>query len=160
MRILFVCMGNICRSPTAEGVFRRLLAERAPDVEIEIDSAGTHDYHVGDPPDPRAIAAASRRGVDLRPLRARLISEEDFERFDLIIAMDRLNREMLLDRSPEPFRERIRLFMEFAGDSEVEDVPDPYYGGTPGFERVLDLAEEAAAGLLDEVLERARPRRR
>ena len=160
MRILFVCMGNICRSPTAEGVFRRLVAERAPDVEIEIDSAGTHDYHVGDPPDPRAIAAASRRGVDLRDLRARLIREEDFERFDLIIAMDRLNRETLLDRSPEPFRERIRLLMEFAGDSEVEDVPDPYYGGAPGFERVLDLAEEAAAGLLDEVVERARPRRR
>ncbi len=153
-------MGNICRSPTAEGVFRRLVAERAPGVEIEIDSAGTHDYHVGDPPDPRSIAAAARRGVDLRQLRARLVHDEDFERFDLIIAMDRLNRETLLDRSPVPFRERIRLFMEFAGDSEVEDVPDPYYGGAPGFERVLDLAEEAAVGLLDEVLERARPRRR
>ena len=153
-------MGNICRSPTAEGVFRRLLAERAPGVEIEIDSAGTHDYHVGDPPDPRSIAAASQRGVDLRHLRARMISDEDFERFDLIIAMDRMNRATLLERSPAPFRERIRLFMEFAGDSEVEDVPDPYYGGAPGFERVLDLAEEAAAGLLVEVLERARPRRR
>jgi len=160
MRILFVCMGNICRSPTAEGVFRRLVAERVPGVEIEVDSAGTHDYHVGDPPDPRSIAAAARRGVDLRQLRARLIRDDDFERFDLIIAMDRLNREALLERSPAPFRERIRLFMEFAGDREVEDVPDPYYGGAPGFERVLDLAEEAAAGLLDEVLERARPRRR
>ena len=153
-------MGNICRSPTAEGVFRRLVAERAPGVEIEVDSAGTHDYHVGDPPDPRAIAAAARRGVDLRRLRAREVRDEDFERFDLIIAMDRLNREALLERSPAPFRERIRLFMEFAGDSEVEDVPDPYYGGALGFERVLDLAEEAAAGLLDEVLERAEPRRR
>ena len=153
-------MGNICRSPTAEGVFRRLVAERAPGVEIEVDSAGTHDYHVGDPQDPRAIAAAARRGVDLRRLRAREVRDEDFERFDLIIAMDRLNRETLLERSPAPFRERIRLFMEFAGDSEVEDVPDPYYGGALGFERVLDLAEEAAAGLLDEVLERARPRRR
>ncbi|MDQ1243203.1 MAG: low molecular weight protein-tyrosine phosphatase [Pseudomonadota bacterium] len=160
MRILFVCMGNICRSPTAEGVFRRLVAERVPGAEIEVDSAGTHDYHVGDPPDPRSIAAAARRGVDLRQLRARLIRDEDFERFDLIIAMDRLNRETLLERSPAPFRERIRLFMEFASDPEVEDVPDPYYGGAPGFERVLDLAEEAAAGLLDEVLERARPRRR
>jgi protein-tyrosine phosphatase len=160
MRILFVCMGNICRSPTAEGVFRRLVAERAPGVEIEVDSAGTHDYHVGDPPDPRSIAAAARRGVDLRRLRAREVRDEDFERFDLIIAMDRLNRETLLERSPAPFRERIRLFMEFAGDSEVEDVPDPYYGGALGFERVLDLAEEAAAGLLDEVLERTRPRRR
>jgi protein-tyrosine phosphatase len=160
MRILFVCMGNICRSPTAEGVFRRVVAERAPGVEIEVDSAGTHDYHVGDPPDPRSIAAAARRGVDLRRLRAREVRDEDFERFDLIIAMDRLNREALLERSPAPFRERIRLFMEFAGDSEVEDVPDPYYGGALGFERVLDLAEEAAAGLLDEVLERTRPRRR
>jgi protein-tyrosine phosphatase len=153
-------MGNICRSPTAEGVFRRLVAERAPGVEIEVDSAGTHDYHVGDPPDPRSIAAAARRGVDLRQLRARSVRDEDFERFDLIIAMDRLNRETLLERSPAPFRERIRLFMEFAGDQDVEDVPDPYYGGAPGFERVLDLAEEAAAGLLEEVLERARPRRR
>jgi len=160
MRILFVCMGNICRSPTAEGVFRRLVAERVPGVEIEVDSAGTHGYHVGDPPDPRSIAAAARRGVDLRQLRARLIRDDDFERFDLIIAMDRLNREALLDRSPAPFRERIRLFMEFAGDREVVDVPDPYYGGAPGFEQVLDLAEEAAAGLLDEVLDRARPRRR
>jgi len=160
MRILFVCMGNICRSPTAEGVFRRLVAERVPGVEIEVDSAGTHDYHVGDPPDPRSIAAAARRGVDLRQLRARLIRDDDFERFDLIIAMDRLNREALLERSPAPFRERIRLFMEFAGDREVVDVPDPYYGGAPGFEQVLDLAEEAAAGLLDEVLDRARPRRR
>ena len=153
-------MGNICRSPTAEGVFCRLVAERAPGVEIEVDSAGTHDYHVGDPPDPRSIAAAARRGVDLRRLRAREVRDEDFERFDLIIAMDRLNRETLLERSPAPFRERIRLFMEFAGASEVEDVPDPYYGGPLGFERVLDLAEEAAAGLLDEVLERAGPRRR
>jgi protein-tyrosine phosphatase len=160
MRILFVCMGNICRSPTAEGVFRRLVADRAPGVEIEVDSAGTHDYHVGDPPDPRSIAAAARRGVDLRRLRAREVRDDDFERFDLIIAMDRLNRETLLERSPAPFRERIRLFMEFAGASEVEDVPDPYYGGPLGFERVLDLAEEAAAGLLDEVLERAGPRRR
>jgi protein-tyrosine phosphatase len=129
-------------------------------VEIEVDSAGTHDYHVGDPPDPRSIAAAARRGVDLRQLRARVVHDGDFERFDLIIAMDRQNRETLIDRSPAPFRERIRLFMEFAGDPEIEDVPDPYYGGAPGFERVLDLAEEAAAGLLDEVLARVRPRRR
>ena len=160
MRVLFVCMGNICRSPTAEGVFRRLVAERAPGVQIEIDSAGTHDYHVGDPPDPRSIAAASRRGVDLRHLRARVIRDEDFERFDLIIAMDRLNRATLLERSPEPYRERIRLLMEFAANGDAEDVPDPYYGGAPGFERVLDLAEEAAAGLLDDVLERTRSRRR
>jgi protein-tyrosine phosphatase len=154
-------MGNICRSPTAEGVFRRLVEERAPGLGIELDSAGTHDYHVGEPPDQRAVAAAARRGIDLRGLRARQVEDEDFERFDLIVAMDRLNRETLLERSPASRHERIRLFMEFAGDSDVEDVPDPYYGGPLGFEQVLDLAEQAAVGLLDEVMKRApsRPRR-
>jgi protein-tyrosine phosphatase len=160
MRILFVCMGNICRSPTAEGVFRRLVEERAPDLDLEIDSAGTHDYHVGEPPDRRAIAAASRRGIDLGRLRARQVEDADFERFDLIVAMDRLNRESLLERSPAGRHERIRLFMEFAGRREVEDVPDPYYGGPVGFEQVLDLAEDAAAGLLEEVLRRVPARRR
>jgi len=160
MRILFVCMGNICRSPTAEGVLRRLIEERAPHLGLEIDSAGTHDYHVGEPPDARAIAAAARRGIDLRSLRARLVGEEDFERFDLIVAMDRANREVLLSRSPAEFHRRIRLFMEFADDSNVEDVPDPYYGGPLGFEQVLDLAEEAAAGLLDEVLQQMQSQRR
>ena len=154
--ILFVCMGNICRSPTAEGVFRRLVAERAPDLGIEIDSAGTHDYHVGDPPDRRAIEAALRRGVDIRSLRARMVEETDFERFDLVIAMDRLNRETLLDRSPTQYRDRVRLFLEFAPAIDEEDVPDPYYGGSVGFERVLDLAEEASMGLLDEVLSQSR----
>jgi protein-tyrosine phosphatase len=160
MRILFVCMGNICRSPTAEGVFRRLVEERAPGLDLEIDSAGTHDYHVGEPPDRRAIAAASRRGIDLGRLRARQVEEADFERFDLIVAMDRLNRATLMERSPTDSHERIRLFMEFSGRSDVEDVPDPYYGGPLGFEQVLDLAEEAAAGLLEEVLRRVPARRR
>ena len=158
--VLFVCMGNICRSPTAEGVFRKLVEERAPQLRIRIDSAGTHDYHVGEAPDPRAIAAAARRGIDLEALRARQVEEADFERFDLVVAMDRLNREVLLDRSPEPYRERVRLMMEFAPSLEVEDVPDPYYGGAVGFERVLDLVEEAARGLLDEVLQRTSARRR
>jgi protein-tyrosine phosphatase len=160
MRILFVCMGNICRSPIAEGVFRRLVEERAPHLAVEIDSAGTHDYHVGEPPDSRAIAAASHRGIDLRSLRARQVSDEDFERFDLIVAMDRLNREALLDRAPDEYHGRIRLFLEFAGGNEPQDVPDPYYGGPIGFEQVLDLAEEAAVGLLDEVLLQTQPRRR
>jgi protein-tyrosine phosphatase len=160
MRILFVCMGNICRSPTAEGVFRRLVRERAPERLIEIDSAGTHDYHVGEPPDTRAIAAAARRGIDLKSLRARQVSVADFEHFDLVLAMDRLNHATLLELAPAEFHERIRLFMEFAGDSDVEDVPDPYYGGPLGFEQVLDLAEEAAAGLLDEVVKRMESRRR
>jgi protein-tyrosine phosphatase len=160
MRILFVCMGNICRSPTAEGVFRRLVEERAPHLGLEIDSAGTHDYHVGEPPDRRAIAAASRRGIDLRNLRARQVCDDDFERFDLIVAMDRLNREALLDRAPGEYHGRIRLFLEFAGGNEIEDVPDPYYGGPLGFDQVLDLAEEAAVGLLDEVLLQTKSRRR
>jgi protein-tyrosine phosphatase len=160
MRILFVCMGNICRSPTAEGVFRRLVEERAPQLTLEIDSAGTHDYHVGEPPDERSVAAASRRGIDLSSLRARQVADEDFERFDLIVAMDRLNRETLLERSPLEYHGRIRLFMEFAGGSAMEDVPDPYYGGPLGFEQVLDLAEEAASGLLDEVMEAMQSRRR
>ena len=160
MRILFVCMGNICRSPTVEGVFRRLAQERAPHLPLEIDSAGTHDYHVGEPPDSRAVSAAARRGIDLRGLRARQVSDADFERFDLILAMDRLNYVTLVERAPEEFRERIRLFMEFAVGREVDDVPDPYYGGPPGFEQVLDLAEEAAAGLLDEVTRQIEARRR
>jgi len=154
--ILFVCMGNICRSPTAEGVFRRLVAERAPDLGIEIDSAGTHDYHVGEPPDRRAIEAALRRGIDIRGLRARLVGVKDFAQFDLVIAMDRLNREILLARSPAQYRDRVRLFLEFAPAIDEEDVPDPYYGGPVGFERVLDLAEEASMGLLGEVLSRSR----
>jgi protein-tyrosine phosphatase len=148
-------MGNICRSPTAEGVFRRLVSERAPGLAIEVDSAGTHDYHVGDPPDQRAIVAAARRGIDIAGLRARVVEASDFERFDLLVAMDRLNREILLDRSPEQYRERVRLFLEFAPAIDEEDVPDPYYGGPVGFERVLDLAEEASAGLLDELMSRS-----
>jgi protein-tyrosine phosphatase len=160
MKVLFVCMGNICRSPTAEGVFRKYVEQRAPHLRIEIDSAGTHDYHVGEAPDRRAVAAAARRGIDLGSLRARVVEDQDFERFDLLIAMDRLNREILLDRSPEEFRDRVRLMMEFASVADVEDVPDPYYGDPVGFERVLDLVEEASVGLLDEVLARSASTRR
>ena len=159
-RILFVCMGNICRSPTAEGVFRKLVQERAPHLQVEIDSAGTHAYHVGEPPDRRAIAAAARRGIDLSGLRARIVDEADFEGFDLLVAMDQLNREVLLDRSPDEYRERIRLMLEFAPTTDVEDVPDPYYGGPVGFEHVLDLVEEASKGLLDELIARSAARRR
>lgn len=159
MKVLFICMGNICRSPTAEGVFRRLVAERAPELDVEIESAGTHDYHVGDPPDRRAIAAAARRGIDISSLRARAVEQADFAKFDLLIAMDRLNREVLLDRSPQQYRDRVRLFLEFAPAIDEDDVPDPYYGGPVGFERVLDLAEEASIGLLDELVSRSTGRR-
>jgi len=154
MRVLFVCMGNICRSPTAEGVFREHVRQHAPDLRIEIDSAGTHDYHVGEPPDPRTVQAAARRGIDLTTLRARQVTHEDFTSFDLILAMDRLNHETLLDRSPPEGRGRIRTLLEFAGEAAPADVPDPYYGGAKGFDDVLDLVESAAAGLLAEVTRR------
>jgi protein-tyrosine phosphatase len=148
-RILFVCMGNICRSPTAEGVFRKLLAERAPELDVAIDSAGTHGYHDGAPPDPRACRAAERRGIDLRPLRARRVTERDFEEFELVLAMDEQNREFLLEVCPVEQRHRIRLLLEFAPHLERREVPDPYYGGSTGFEHVLDLVEEAAIGLIE-----------
>ena len=156
-------MGNICRSPTAHGVFAHYLRVRAPELDVEVDSAGTHDYHVGSPPDPRSIAAAARRGVDLRAQRARLLNDADFERHDLIVAMDRLNRAVLLERSPPGYHDRVRLLMEFAGVAadagEELDVPDPYYGGAIGFERVLDLVEQAAEGLLIEIRARSLTRR-
>jgi protein-tyrosine phosphatase len=154
MRILFCCMGNICRSPTAEGVFRRALLERAPQLEVHIDSAGTHDYHIGEAPDARARAAAIRRGIDISRLRARQIAPQDFERFDLILAMDEDNVRELTARAPRQYRDRIRLFMEFAPNSPRRAVPDPYYGGEQGFEDVLDMLEEAANGLIDELLAR------
>lgn len=158
MKVLFVCMGNICRSPTAEGVFREHVRRHAPGLDIEIDSAGTHGYHVGEPPDPRTVKAAARRGIDLSSLRARQVQDEDFERFDLILAMDRLNHATLLDRSPPEHHTRIRTLLEFAGAAAPADVPDPYYGGAKGFDDVLDLVESAADGLLGEV--RGRLRRR
>jgi protein-tyrosine phosphatase len=155
-RILFVCMGNICRSPTAEGVFRHQLVTNAPDLQIDIDSAGTHDYHVGSPPDRRSIAAAKRRGIDLSSLRARMVAAEDFAHYDLILAMDEENLQELRRRAPAIHHERIRLMMEFAPHAASRFVPDPYYGGAQGFEDVLDLLEEAAQGLLAEL--RAMPR--
>ncbi|MBC7983715.1 MAG: low molecular weight phosphotyrosine protein phosphatase [Candidatus Obscuribacterales bacterium] len=150
-RILFVCMGNICRSPTAEGVFRKALAPHAG-IQVEVDSAGTHDYHSGKPPDQRAIAAAQRRGVNLSNLRARTVEVQDFERFDLILAMDRENLNTLQQRAPRGLHQRIRLVMEYAPEAYVREVPDPYYGGPKGFEEVLDLLEQASKGLLAEVL--------
>jgi protein-tyrosine phosphatase len=151
MKILFVCLGNICRSPTAEIVFRQLVAREAPELAIEIDSAGTADYHVGAPPDSRTREAAFRRGYDMSALRARVVETADFGRFDLILAMDRQNLQVLQRRAPAAARERIRLFLEFASEGEVLEVPDPYYGGANGFEEVLDLVEGAARGLLSHV---------
>ncbi len=148
MKILFVCLGNICRSPSAEAVLRAIAAREAPELELEIDSAGTAGYHVGDAPDTRSQAAALRRGYDMAPLRARMVEAVDFERFDLILAMDTQNLEVLRKRAPTGYRERVRLFLEFAPDCGLDEVPDPYYGGPAGFEQVLDLVEEASRGLL------------
>jgi protein-tyrosine phosphatase len=156
MRILFVCLGNICRSPTAEAVVRALAALEAPELGLEVDSAGTAGYHGGEPPDPRMRAAAARRGYDLNTLRARIVEPRDFERFDLILAMDRENLAVLQRRAPESGRERVRLFLEFAPHGERDEVPDPYYGGPNGFEEVLDLVEAAARGLLSYLRQRAR----
>jgi protein-tyrosine phosphatase len=152
MRILFVCMGNICRSPSAEGVFRRLLRERAPELDVDTDSAGTHDYHAGEPPDSRAMAAARRRGVDLSALRARQVAPHDFELFDLILVMDEENMRALRSQAHAKYHDRIRLLMEYAPESARRAVPDPYYGGEQGFEDVLDLLEEASEGLIRALL--------
>jgi protein-tyrosine phosphatase len=148
MKILFVCLGNICRSPTAEGVLRTLAAREAPELGIEVDSAGTAAFHTGEPPDPRTRQAAARRGYDLSRQRARIVEPVDFERFDLILAMDRENLRVLRQRAPASAHQRLRLFLEFAPDAGLTEVPDPYYGGPNGFEEVLDLVEAATRGLL------------
>jgi protein-tyrosine phosphatase len=148
-RILFVCTGNICRSPTAEGVLRKLVAEAGLADRIEVDSAGTHGYHVGEAPDARAQAHAKRRGYDLSRLRARRFARDDFHAFDLILAMDREHHALLARIAPPTAGQKLRMTLEFARRAGTDEVPDPYYGGPDGFERVLDLIEDAAAGLLD-----------
>ena len=150
-RVLFVCLGNICRSPTAEGVMRALVAERGLDGRVEVDSAGTIDYHAGEGADPRMLHAAAGRGYRLES-RARRVTAEDFGRFDLVVAMDRSNREDLLERAPEEARDRVRLLSEFLPSGAPRDVPDPYWGGPQGFERVIDLVEEACPRILSELL--------
>jgi len=141
-------MGNICRSPTAEGVFRHYASKAGFSDRIEVDSAGTNAYHIGEPPDRRAVAAAESRGMSLEGIRARRVSDEDFERFDFILAMDEDNHARLVEQSPPEYHSKVRLFLEFSTGRERE-VPDPYYGGPAGFERVLDLVEEASRGLLE-----------
>lgn len=147
-RVLFVCLGNICRSPTAEAVFRDLVQREASQLAIEVDSAGTHAYHAGSAPDERAIAAARRRGIDMSRLRARKVEATDFERFDLVLAMDGENLRRLRQIAPATHHDRLRLFLDYAPQLLRRDVPDPYYGDATGFEEVLDLVEEAARGLL------------
>ncbi|EMN1930443.1 low molecular weight phosphotyrosine protein phosphatase [Burkholderia ambifaria] len=147
--ICFVCLGNICRSPTAEGVMRHQVDAAGLAEHIAIDSAGTGDWHVGEPPDTRAQAAARTRGYDLSALRARQVSAVDFERFDLLLAMDEANFAELRRRCPPEHRDKVRLLMEFAAGAAETEVADPYFGGARGFEQVLDQVERACAGLLD-----------
>jgi protein-tyrosine phosphatase len=153
IRLLFVCLGNICRSPTAEAVMRGLLREQGLEDAVEVDSAGVGDWHAGEPPDARATAAAQARGVTLAGA-ARMIAPRDFEDYDLILAADRSNLSDLRATAPKEMRARMHLLREFDPASEGApdlDVPDPYYGGPDGFERVLDLVEAACRGLLDDL---------
>ncbi len=154
-RILFVCLGNICRSPSAEGVVRHLAARENPPIELELDSAGTAGYHIGAPPDLRSQAAARRRGIDIGDLRARRIESDDYSKFDLILAMDRENLSALNRARPRNSRAQLRLFLEYAPQSGMLEVPDPYYGTERDFERVLDLCCAAARGLIAELQQRA-----
>ena len=146
--VLFVCMGNICRSPTAHGVFQDLVDKAELQDLIVVDSAGTHAYHVAEPPDSRAQEAAMRRDVDLSSLRARKAVQEDFYDFDYVLAMDESNYSSLLAIAPAGYEERLKLFLDYAPHLNENEVPDPYYGGRNGFERVLDLIEDASEGLL------------
>ncbi|MFZ4790635.1 MAG: low molecular weight protein-tyrosine-phosphatase [Candidatus Competibacteraceae bacterium] len=156
VKVLMVCMGNICRSPMAEGVFRRLLADAGLADQVYVDSAGTHaDYHPDSPPDSRGQATALHRGVDLSGIRARLVTVADFAEFDHVLAMDRDNLADLLAACRDvELRRRIRLLMDFAPDWPEREVPDPYYGGPEGFKRVMDMVEAAAQGLLIHLRER------
>ena len=157
IKILFVCMGNICRSPTAEGVFRQMLKRQLLDGRVEVDSAGTHSYHVGEAPDPRTQRAAASRGYDLSDIRARKVAPQDLEYFDLILAMDHNNLEVLKRLCPPETHNRIKLFMSYARSFDDDEVPDPYYGLGHGFDLVIDMIEDAAQGVIDAVKQQITP---
>ncbi len=150
--VLFVCLGNICRSPTAHGVFEGMVAARGLADRIAVDSAGTGDWHIGHPPDARMQAAAQARGYDLAHLRARQVEPEDFLRFDHILAMDEANLRDLEAIRPAGGKAELRLFLDYAPDAHCREVPDPYYGGEAGFYEVIDLVEQASEGLLETLL--------
>jgi protein-tyrosine phosphatase len=156
VRILFVCLGNICRSPTVEGVARQLAAREAPHLRLEFDSAGTADYHIGEPPDQRSQQAARARGYDISSLRARQVKPDDFRRFDLLLAMDEDNLRDLRRLAPAGLAERARLFLAYWPQAPVNAVPDPYYGDGKGFDAVLDLAEQGSRFLLQSLAESQR----
>ncbi len=154
IRVLMVCMGNICRSPLAHGRFEHLVKEAGLGSRITVDSAGTHAYHVGEPPDRRSQQTALRRGIDISGQRARKVSLSDFEVFDYLLAMDRDNQALLMSIAPPKHRHKVRLFLEFAPELNEREVPDPYYGGQSGFEGVYDLIDAASQGLLEEIKKR------
>ncbi|NMG34087.1 low molecular weight phosphotyrosine protein phosphatase [Azoarcus sp. TTM-91] len=154
-RILFVCTGNICRSPTAEGVARHFIETTGLSGLVEVDSAGTHGYHAGEAPDPRSQKVAAARGYDLSGLRARKLDPADFQRFDLLLAMDRSHLQSMERVAPAVYRPKLALFMSFARNSEFDEVPDPYYGGPTGFDLVLNMCENAVQGLFDRLRESA-----
>lgn len=151
-RVLFVCTGNICRSPTAEGVFRSLADAAGLSDRIMADSAGIGRWHVGDPPDPRSQQTARDRGIELSNQRARAVRPDDFELFDLILAMDSGHHRSLVDSAPGNAAHRIRMFMDYAPETGITDVPDPYYGDGDGFARVFEMIEQASKGLLAEIM--------
>lgn len=150
-KVLFVCMGNICRSPTAEGVFFSLIKEKDVDDQFNIESAGTHAYHVGEAPDLRSQKAAKERGVDLSGITARKVIFSDYEDFDYLLAMDDANYEILMESCPEQYKDKVKYFLEYAPQLPTREVPDPYYGGEYGFERVLDMVEDASVGFLNDL---------
>ena len=156
VKVLFVCLGNICRSPTAEGVFTGLINREGLSDVVSIDSAGTGAWHVGDQPDRRAQVAAKTRGYDLSTQRARQIKQTDFWDFDYVIAMDSQNHSDLSMMAPTSVQDRIHMFLSFAAEKGIRDVPDPYYGGADGFDHVLDLVEAASLGLLQDIQKRLR----
>ena len=151
IKVLFVCMGNICRSPSAEGVFRSLVEENQLSTVIETDSAGTHAYHVGEAPDPRAQATAMSRDIDLSDLRGRRFVPADFNNFDYVLAMDESNYQVMDAQDPGDGKARLNLFLEFASNHNEKEVPDPYYGGNQGFERVFNMIQDASEGLLEHI---------
>jgi protein-tyrosine phosphatase len=149
IKVLFVCMGNICRSPTAEGVFTQLVKAKNLHDVFEIDSAGTHAYHVGEAPDLRAQKAARDRGVEISHLRARQVTYGDFEDFDYLLVMDDDNYDILMSKCPAQHKTKINYLLDYAKEINFREVPDPYYGGQNGFERVLDMVESASEGFLE-----------
>jgi protein-tyrosine phosphatase len=152
IKVLFVCMGNICRSPTAEGVFRHVIQQQGTADRFMVDSAGTHAYHVGEQPDRRAQQTARARGIDLAFIRARKVTRNDFAEFDYILAMDSDNYHNLLAICPAEYEDKVQLFLDYATKSHEQDVPDPYYGGQQGFEHVFDLVEDASHGFHNKIM--------